>query len=222
LKPNLRLPKLAIQTSEKTEKKKEEFNLENYKDDALSKARPISVPIWLEDNKLTKGTESDKSSISMKAKRETPIPLIHENSTIRTKREETSTNFTDSTSINEQPKVSRRRNGPRIGSIFEEIEAAKKMETADTFLTKQENPPQIFPPKMKDDNLSINSVEYFNITNFGRLKPAKRDSMKEIIDLKEDVIERVKKVEKLLDFKSENSGEVRAPSRIEYQSGMPQ
>ena len=45
-------------------------------------------------------------------------------------------------------------------------------------------------------------IEYFNLTNFGRIKQPKRESLLEVISLKNDVEERVRDVEKLLGFKS--------------------
>ena len=57
--------------------------------------------------------------------------------------------------------------------------------------------------KRKDDNASISSLEYFNITNFGRIRPAKRESLIQILNLQNFVQDQLKNVEKMLDFHGE-------------------
>ena len=46
----------------------------------------------------------------------------------------------------------------------------------------------------------IDSIEYFNLTNLGRLKPAKRESIMQVLNLKNDVQEVVKNINRNLDF----------------------
>ena len=95
---------------------------------------------------------------------------------------------------------------PRINSPFQDVfEDKPLLRKADE---KYQKPQLVSEQKEnlqganKDDNSSINSVEYFNITNFGRLKPAKRESLQQVINLQQDVFEKIRDVQKRLDFKT--------------------
>ncbi len=190
-----------------------------------------SVPIWLKDSIKTDSKfsasnkanisssthlgrrDSEKSNLSLNAGRNAesfksiPEKAKESKPDTSTSRRQLISDYSDNNQTTDTSKVSdgnnksmsRLRNAlkaePSVKDIFD-----------DGGITKNEKIPESQKENVqsgkKDDNLSINTVEYFNLTNFGRLKPAKRESLIQVYNLQQDVLEKVKDVQKRLDFKT--------------------
>jgi hypothetical protein len=234
-KDRIKLPTLQIPTDNYRitpppvigKKNEEEFNLDAYKQDALSKNRPISVPIWLEDANL-KGSvglnnnmnlknlpdKSDKFTPDLRSSRQSEITkkdLTDPVSKLTQSKAEAFSSYrfdeprSEYQTLDDKPRSSRIKNHPKVGGVFEEMGLPKRsMESLPLkVMPELEKVPRRQEIKNKDDNQSINSIEFFNITNFGRLRPAKRESLMQVINLKQDVKETIKNVEKLINFKTD-------------------
>jgi len=100
-----------------------------------------------------------------------------------------------------------RSEGPIVKDIFDQNPVLPSRRTEEktpraSVANDQKENTNVQSSGKKDDNSSINSVEFFNITNFGRLRPAKRESLMQVFNLQQDVIQKVQDVQKRLDFKT--------------------
>jgi len=209
-----------------------DFDVESYKADVMTKERPISVPSWTNDRNDNKPNFRRQSEdiiekleprhVLQKSEHEKSMPVIATHKFLEEKHGKHIESPSPVEMLQEpknQPNHSIKsvedfriksagkiKNHPKVKDPL----SAKKMEKS----SPSTSPFKIDRPRLDerkpsssakkaDENASVASVEYFNITNFGRLKPAKRDSLAEVLSLKQDVQETIRNVERLLDFKSQ-------------------
>ena len=133
-----------------------------------------------------------------------------------------------------KPEVFKIKHHPRINSPFSEFLNESHSDRASR--QNDNSPSPYLNPNLKpaddDEEVSefkkeekIESIEYFNLTNLGRLKPAKRESLADVLNLKNDIQEMVKNVNKNLDF-SKKSNQLPVSEKLFYsklkRSNLPQ
>lgn len=215
LKPNIKFPDLVNNTNAIKSKslKNDEVTLEKLKQDA-SGDRPISVPIWLEENIKKPTSTNDMFGVKESARRGMDKPSSALTSEYSNKDLKIGAN--SAMDINENIKLvnmedvksksTRSRNNIKVPDVFDELKTNRKtIDVADNVEKDLFKPGFKVDPK-KDDNY-FSEIELFNLTNNGRIKPAKRESLIEVKNITDEVKERVKNVEGKLGFKNEFNSE---------------